>query len=111
MTDSIGIITGAAGGIGRATAERFAKEGWSLILVDIDENVKKFAGSLPAKNGQTFVGVTADVTTEKGVATVDAAVKASGKPLRFLGLIAGTLQEVGSIETINLAEWDRVMGV
>ncbi len=32
-------------------------------------------------------------------------------PVKFLGLVAGTLGEVGSVETIAMAEWDRIFGV
>jgi NAD(P)-dependent dehydrogenase (short-subunit alcohol dehydrogenase family) len=111
MVQSLGIITGAAGGIGRATAEKFVSEGWSLVLVDIDERVKEVQRGLQTRAGQSVVSVVADVTGDKGIAAVDAAVKASGVPLRFLGLIAGTLQKVGPVESLDMAEWDRVMAI
>jgi 3-oxoacyl-[acyl-carrier protein] reductase len=111
VNGSLGIITGAAGGIGRATAERFAAEGWSLVLVDIDERVKSVAKGLPSTAGQSIVGVLADVTGQKGIAAVDAAVKTVGQPLRFLGLIAGIQQKVSAVETMDIAEWDRVMTI
>src|SRR5262245_22818155 len=106
MSGSLGIITGAAGGIGRATAERFAAGGWSLVLVDVDESVSAVARGLIAAPGQSIVGVVADITGAKGLAGVDAGVRALGRPLRFLGLIAGTLQKVGPLETLDIAEWD-----
>jgi NAD(P)-dependent dehydrogenase (short-subunit alcohol dehydrogenase family) len=106
----LGVITGAAGGIGRATAERFSSDGWQLVLVDVDEDVKRFADYL-SKRGTPANGVTADVTAEDGVDAVSAAVSEARKPLRFLGLVAGMLGEVGSIETIAMTEWDRIMGV
>jgi hypothetical protein len=34
---NVGIITGAAGGVGRATAERFVHDGWDLVLVDVGD--------------------------------------------------------------------------
>jgi NAD(P)-dependent dehydrogenase (short-subunit alcohol dehydrogenase family) len=111
MNGNLGIITGAAGGIGRATAERFAAEGWSLVLVDMDEGVSALARSLAAGDGQSIVGVVADITSPKGIAGVDAGVRALGRPLRFLGLIAGTLQKVGPVESLGMAEWDRVMNI
>jgi NAD(P)-dependent dehydrogenase (short-subunit alcohol dehydrogenase family) len=111
MTGNLGIITGAAGGIGRATAERFAAEGWSLVLVDMDEGVSALARGLKAADGQSIVGVVADLTSPKGIAGVDAGVRALGRPLRFLGLIAGTLQTVGPVESLEMAEWDRVMNI
>jgi len=111
MSDNLGIITGAAGGIGRATAERFAAEGWSLVLVDQDESVSAVARGLTAAAGQSIVGVVADITSAKGIAGVDAGVRALGRPLRFLGLIAGTLQKVGPVESLEMDEWDRVLNI
>jgi NAD(P)-dependent dehydrogenase (short-subunit alcohol dehydrogenase family) len=106
----VGVVTGAAGGIGRATAEKFAGEGWSLVLVDVDGAVERFAEELSARR-RPAVGVVADITTKEGVATVGKAAGSVDGRLCFLGLIAGTLGEVGSIETIAMAEWDRIMCV
>ena len=105
-----GIITGAAGGIGRATTEIFAKDGWSLVLVDVDDGVTKYADELGTR-GVTAAGVVADVTTEAGCAKVAEAAKKVDGPVKFLGLVAGTLGEVGSVETIAMAEWDRIFSV
>lgn len=111
MTKGTGIITGAAGGIGQATAQRFASSGWSLVLVDVTPKVEDVAKDVAKATGQRVVGVTADITTEAGVAQIEPAVKALGQPLTFLGLVAGVLQEVGSIETLAMSEWDRVMSI
>jgi NAD(P)-dependent dehydrogenase (short-subunit alcohol dehydrogenase family) len=45
MSRGFGIITDAAGGVGTACAERSAAEGWSLILVDVNDKVRKTAPS------------------------------------------------------------------
>jgi NAD(P)-dependent dehydrogenase (short-subunit alcohol dehydrogenase family) len=111
MDHSLGIITGAAGGIGRATAERFAAEGWSLLVTDIDSKVHDVASSLRMGAGRSVVGVVADITTPAGVSQVAAKVGSVGVPLRFLGLIAGTLQKVGPVATLPMDEWDRVMNI
>jgi NAD(P)-dependent dehydrogenase (short-subunit alcohol dehydrogenase family) len=108
---TLGVITGAAAGIGRATAERFAAEGWSLVLVDIDERVNSLAKGLPAIRGQSIVGVVADVTERSSITAIQAAAESVGQPLRFLGLVAGRLQKAGTVETMDIAEWERVMAV
>jgi NAD(P)-dependent dehydrogenase (short-subunit alcohol dehydrogenase family) len=61
--------------------------------------------------GRSAVGVVADITTPAGVSQLAAKVGAVGVPLRFLGLIAGTLQKVGPVATLPMDEWDRVMSV
>jgi NAD(P)-dependent dehydrogenase (short-subunit alcohol dehydrogenase family) len=110
MSD-VGIITGAAGGVGRATADRLAKDGWDLVLVDVADVVKQTAAEVAKASGRKVVGVAADITRETGLAPIDAALKELGGKLKFLGLVAGVLQEVGPIETLDLAEWDRVLNV
>jgi NAD(P)-dependent dehydrogenase (short-subunit alcohol dehydrogenase family) len=107
----VGIITGAAGGVGRATAERFARDGWSLVLVDVADGVKQVAAEVARASGRKVVGVTTDITREAGLPPIDAAVAELGGKLKFLGLVAGVLQAVGPIETLDLAEWDRVQNV
>ena len=109
-TEKLGIVTGAAGGVGRATAERFARDGWSLVLVDIVDAVTRVATELDV-SGTRIVGTVADITRESELAKIDATIAALGGSIKFLGLIAGTLQQVGSIETLEMDEWDRVMSV
>ncbi|MEQ8165980.1 MAG: SDR family NAD(P)-dependent oxidoreductase, partial [Alphaproteobacteria bacterium] len=62
MSARTGILTGAAGGIGRATTERLVKEGWSLVLVDWDDSIRDVASAVQTGAGQKVVGVAADIT-------------------------------------------------
>jgi 3-oxoacyl-[acyl-carrier protein] reductase len=68
MTGKVVVVTGAAQGIGAAIAQRFAEEGATLVLLDLDgERLDRTASSLQGKAPLTMV---ADVTDE---AAVDAA--------------------------------------
>jgi NAD(P)-dependent dehydrogenase (short-subunit alcohol dehydrogenase family) len=111
MSGKTAILTGAAGGIGRATAEKLAAEGWSLVLVDAVDAVNEVASSLKKADGQSFIGVVADLTDASSVNGIADAVHKIGQPLKGLALVAGVLQQVGSIETLALDEWDRVMNI
>ncbi len=62
MSAKTGILTGAAGGIGRATAERLVSDGWSLVLVDQTDAVAEVARQMKVGDGQKVVGVAADIT-------------------------------------------------
>jgi NAD(P)-dependent dehydrogenase (short-subunit alcohol dehydrogenase family) len=108
---NVGIITGAAGGVGRVTAERFAKDGWDLVLVDVADSVNEVAAEVAKTSGRKAVAVKTDITQEANLAAIDAALRQVGGQLKFLGLVAAVLQKVGPIETLELAEWDRVFNI
>ena len=62
------VVTGAASGIGRETALRFAGEGAALVCADRDEaGAAAVAAEIAAKGG-TALGVAADITSESDVA-------------------------------------------
>ena len=109
--NNVGIITGAAGGVGRVTAERFAKDGWDLVLVDVVNSVNDVAAEVAKAFGRKAVGVKTDITQEANLGAIDAALRQVGGQLKFLGLVAAVLQKVGPIEALDLAEWDRVFNI
>jgi NAD(P)-dependent dehydrogenase (short-subunit alcohol dehydrogenase family) len=108
---NVGIITGAAGGVGRVTAERFAKDGWDLVLVDVAESVNDVAAEVAKTSGRKTVGVKTDITQEASLTAIGTALRQVGGQLKFLGLVAAVLQKVGPIEALDLAEWDRVFNI
>ena len=108
---NVGIITGAAGGVGRVTAERFAKDGWDLVLVDVAESVNDVAAEVAKTSGRKTVGIKTDITQEASLTAIDTALHQVGGQLKFLGLVAAVLQKVGPIEALDLAEWDRVFNI
>ena len=108
---NVGIVTGAAGGVGRVTAERFAKDGWDLVLVDVVDSVNDVAAEVAKTSGRKAVAVKTDITQEANLTAIDAALRQVGGQLKFLGLVAAVLQKVGPIETLELLEWDRVFNI
>ncbi len=108
---NVGIITGAAGGVGRVTAERFAKDGWDLVLVDVADSVNDVAAEVAKTSGRKTVGVKTDITQEASLTAIGTALRQVGGQLKFLGLVAAVLQKVGPIEALDLTEWDRVFNI
>ena len=67
IQDKVAVITGAASGMGRATAERFATEGAKLVLADLDqEKLDAVAGELTAR-GCDVLAVAGDIASEADV--------------------------------------------
>lgn len=101
------IITGAASGIGLATAKKFAAEGARLVLGDRNE-----AGVLAAASdiGANAIGMALDVADEASCqAIIDRAVAAHGA-IDVLCNIAGVL-DFGRMEDLDKTRWDRTIAV
>ncbi|MFC4064482.1 SDR family NAD(P)-dependent oxidoreductase [Actinoplanes subglobosus] len=99
------IVTGAASGIGRATASRIVREGGRVIGVDITADRLKEA---EAELGEAFVAVTADITRDDDIARV---VAAAGDRIDGLANIAGVVDDFSPIHETSDAVWERVFAV
>ncbi len=110
FSDKVALVTGAASGIGYATALRLASEGARVACVDVQADpLQACAEAIGAAGGQTLVRV-CDVTDPDQVAdTVAAALEKFGR-LDVLCNIAGILRFGHSHET-SLEEWNRVLAV
>jgi NAD(P)-dependent dehydrogenase (short-subunit alcohol dehydrogenase family) len=104
------LITGAARGIGRATAELFAAEGARLVVNDIDEERLRALASELADAGAEVVGMVADVAAEADVERlVDAATAAFGG-LDVAVANAGIIP-LQTIDVATVEDWERVMAI
>ena len=107
----VALVTGAARGIGFATAELFASEGARVAVCDIAADAAgEAAGRLSDAYGQDAVGLVCDVSDEASVdTTFDAAVAALGG-LDILVNNAGVTRD-NLLFKMSLADWDTVMDV
>lgn len=99
----VAIITGAASGIGKATAELFIERGAKVLAVDINPDVEKLA----SKN---LLPLVADVLTDGSAErAVSNAIDQFG-PLDILVNNAGYINYKPLVE-ISRAEWEKVIGI
>jgi NAD(P)-dependent dehydrogenase (short-subunit alcohol dehydrogenase family) len=99
------IVTGAASGIGRATASRIAREGGRVVAVDITTDG---LDTLATELGAAVVPVTADITRDEDIARV---VIAAGARIDGLANIAGVVDDFTPIHETSDKIWERVFAV
>ncbi len=108
VAGKVALVTGAAEGIGLATARLLAAEGAAVVLGDV-ARAEEAAESVRASAGRT-IGLAMDVTD---VASIERAVRAAVDQLGGLDILVnnagiGAPAPLGEIEE---ADWDRILGV
>lgn len=97
------MITGAAGALGRAVAQRFAADGAQLVLLDRDEAV------LSRMFPDAALRLAVDITDEASVgAAVSRAVAQCGR-IDVLVHVAGGFEMGEPVHALTRASWDRMM--
>ncbi|MCH1642016.1 glucose 1-dehydrogenase [Paenibacillus timonensis] len=110
LDHKVAIITGAAGGMGKADALLFAKEGAKVVITDIqDEKIQAVAKEITDQGG-VAVALTQDVTSEQDWARVtETALTQFGK-IDILVNNAGISSATPFLET-DLELWNKVMNI
>ncbi len=108
LDGKVALITGAAGGIGRATSKLFIEEGAKVVMADIwDEMGEKIAQEL----GQNAVYIHSDVSQESDIKnTINLAVEKFGS-LDIVFSNAGNPGPGGGIEDIPTDEFDKTVAI
>ena len=108
------LVTGAAGGIGRATAARFAQEGANVALLDINEGgLEKTLQGITADRGQAMA-IPADVTSPEQVEqAIRMIVQNFGRlDIVFNGVgLSGRRWGDGPVDHCTLEAWSKVLEI
>jgi len=111
LADKAAVITGAADGIGRATAVLFAREGAQLVLADVQEEALRHTLDLVLREGGKAEIKLTDVSVEEEVKVL------IGMALRTCGRIdilcnnAGVIGSLADLPEQEAEDWQRVFAV
>jgi len=112
LAGKVAIITGAASGIGRACAERFAEEGAHVVVTDVDVALaEEVANGIVAKHGlRRAIALRLDVSSEEDVERAYAETIAAYGGVDIIVSNAG-ISSFGSLDVLPAADWDRAFAV
>lgn len=111
FTGRVAVVTGGAGGIGRAVCEGFAAEGASVAVLDV-QGTQEAASALAEQHGVSARGYELDVSDRAAVGTVmDAVVADLGSLDVLVTLAGGSLGTPKTLEDIEAEHVDLVVDV
>ncbi|MEK7440307.1 MAG: 3-oxoacyl-ACP reductase FabG [Chloroflexota bacterium] len=118
LQNKVALITGGAGGIGRATALRFAKEGACIVVTDMDEAGLNETAKMVNDGGGKAIAVAGSVTNRADMQKVVDAAVSNFKRLDILINNAGINKDAlavrvkdGEVKMMSDDQWDAVMNV
>ncbi len=110
LKDKVAIITGATGGIGMATARKFAREGARVAIADLDADRVETARAALAATGAEAIGIRLDVTDAASVAAAVATTRSAWGRIDCLVNNAGITQDARLVK-MSAEQFDRVVEV
>jgi NAD(P)-dependent dehydrogenase (short-subunit alcohol dehydrogenase family) len=111
FTGKVAFVTGAGGGIGRATALAFARAGAHVALADVSEPNLQETVHLIEERGGRALGIRCDVTRAEEVkGALDRTIEAFGR-LDFAFNNAGIEQPLKPAADLTEMEWDRIVDI
>ena len=110
LENKTAIVTGAGNGIGRAIAERFAREGASVVVAELEEGPGNEVAEAIRANGGTASFHRTDTSDADSVkATIEATVAEFGTVNVLVNNAAAFV--FGDVESVTNDDWQRVFGV
>jgi 3-hydroxybutyrate dehydrogenase len=110
LKDKTAIVTGAASGIGKRIAMRFASEGAKVAIADLSKDAADAAAKEITAAGGVAMGVAMDVSDEAAVNAGVAAVVAQFGGVDILVSNAG-IQIVHPVEEFPFADWKKMLAI
>ncbi len=106
---NVAVVTGAASGIGRATAIALAVNGLTVVGLDIDENRGREVEEEARALGSRVISVKTDLTQDQDIQNAVLLAQKYGA-IKFLANIAG-IQHINSIEDFPMEKYDLMLRI
>ena len=107
----VALVTGAASGMGLATAQAFAEAGAAVVLADFREDVVKAEAQKLVAAGHKVIAVRCDVSDEKQVEQMVARTVSEFGRLDAAFNNAGVMARIAPTADSTREDWDRVIGI
>jgi len=111
FSGKVALVTGAASGMGLATAQAFAEAGAAVVLADFKEDAVKAAAQKLVAAGHTAFAVRCDVGDDAQVAAMVDRTVAEFRRLDAAFNNAGVMARIAPTADSTREDWDRVIGV
>jgi len=108
--NKVAVVTGAASGIGLATASKFAENGMKVVLADIEQQALDSAVETITGKGQTAIGINTDVSQLDQVKRLAEAAMDTYGAVHIVHNNAGVVN-AGTVEELTIEDWEWVLGV
>lgn len=106
------LVTGGAGGLGKAIATAFLEAGAHVIIVDVhEERVRQTEADLAATGSGSLTAVTADITSQEAMDKLFSDMAAKFPKLDILVNNAGIMDRFEPVGDLDLALWERVLAI
>lgn len=107
MRQAAAVVTGAGGGLGRAIARRLGREGWGVVVNDIDDDGAQAVASAIERDGGRALAVAADATDAVAVTEMVAAARQRLGPVLVTVVNASGPQGTVAVDDLS---WEYVLG-
>ncbi len=111
MNGGLAVVTGGGSGIGRACAERLARNGFAVAAIDLDFSSARETADLIAKAGGRGSGYRADTSVAADLDTAISAAVGDFGPLEAMVNNAGILDGYFNVDDMDEAVWRRVLDI
>jgi NAD(P)-dependent dehydrogenase (short-subunit alcohol dehydrogenase family) len=107
----VALVTGAASGMGLATAQAFAEAGAAVVMADFREETVQIEAKKLADAGHKAIGVRCDVSDDAEVEQMVARAVSEFGRLDAVFNNAGVMARIAPTADSTREEWDRVIGI